>query len=257
MNIIAKIFIRLQNFCLKRIYIQKKYEDEQEQIFSNLGLDRKEGLTKLNNLKEKYSFIDKPMSSEHQTLFASLSIKEKILDILEIGTFDGTNAFLLSQLFLDANIDTIDLEESNKNFRESYGREDFEKFKIFCEERDKILKLSNNINFMKKNSINLTFTNKKYDLIWIDGAHGYPIATIDITNSLRLIKPGGIIICDDVWKTAPQKQDSIYNSIATFETLNALKDSNVINFELIFKRLDRENNSNHNFRKYIAYTKIS
>ena len=38
-----------------------------------------------------------------------------------------------------------------------------------------------------------------YDLIWIDGAHGYPIITIDIVNSLRIINPKGIILCDDIY----------------------------------------------------------
>ena len=32
----------------------------------------------------------------------------------------------------------------------------------------------------------------KYDLIWIDGYHGNPTVTIDLVNSIRLIKKTGI-----------------------------------------------------------------
>ena len=40
---------------------------------------------------------------------------------------------------------------------------------------------------------------KKYDLIWIDGAHGYPFITADIINSLKILNNSGIILCDDIF----------------------------------------------------------
>ena len=49
-----------------------------------------------------------------------------------------------------------------------------------------ILKQSDRIFFKQMNSINLFNHKKKYDLIWIDGAHGYPMVTTDIINSLKL-----------------------------------------------------------------------
>ena len=41
------------------------------------------------------------MSSEHEVFFSSLSLNKSnsINEILEIGTFDGFNALLLSKLF--------------------------------------------------------------------------------------------------------------------------------------------------------------
>ena len=36
------------------------------------------------------------------------------------------------------------------------------------------------------NSLELINHERTYDLIWIDGAHGYPMVCIDIINSLRL-----------------------------------------------------------------------
>jgi predicted O-methyltransferase YrrM len=252
-----KILLKLFGIYSKMNYSAQKYLEEQEKEFITLGLDRGKGLIKLNNLKDKYSCIEKPMSSEHQILFSSLSVKENILDVLEIGTFDGTNAFLLSKLFDKAKIETMDLNDEDPIFKETYGRKNINKFKDFCDQRNKILNQSNNINFIKKNSMKLIFSDKKYDLIWIDGAHGYPTAAIDITNCLRLVKPNGIIVCDDVWVNTPVNQDGTYNSVATFEVLTALKNAGIINFNLIYKRLDKENNAVKRLRKYIAYTKLN
>ena len=141
------------------------------------------------------------------------------------------------------------------SFKKFYNRNDNSKLKAFCEERDKILGLSENIIFKKLDSMNLIFSDEKYDLIWIDGAHGYPFVTIDIVNSIRMLNNNGLILCDDVWKDKPLNQDSMYNSIATFETLEKLKKSKIIEYDLIFKRLDKKNNCNSNLRKYIAVVK--
>ena len=58
------------------------------------------------------------MSSEHEVIFSSLSLNsnKSLTDILEIGTFDGYNSLLLSNLFPNSNIDTIDLPETDEDF---------------------------------------------------------------------------------------------------------------------------------------------
>ena len=56
--------------------------------------------------------------------FSSLSLNKnrEINDILEIGTFDGFNALLLSKLFTKTNIVTIDLPENSEDFVNFYDR---------------------------------------------------------------------------------------------------------------------------------------
>ena len=105
------------------------------------------------------------------------------------------------------------------------------------------------------NSLELTNSKNSYDMIWIDGAHGYPYVTIDIINSLRLLKKEGILICDDIWKSKPLDQDDTYHSIASYETLLALQKVKILNFKTIYKRLDKINNASEKFRKYIAIVK--
>ena len=104
----------------------------------------------------------------------------------------------------------------------------------------------------KKNSLSLSLESApKYDLIWVDGAHGYPTVAIDIANSLRLLNSRGILACDDVWTTTDE-DDSMYKSIATNQTLEALRHAKQIKFELILKRLGSDFSATTVRRKYIA-----
>ena len=104
------------------------------------------------------------------------------------------------------------------------------------------------------NSIKLYNSDKKFDLIWIDGAHGYPVVCMDIINSLRLLNNDGLIMCDDIYVNKI-KSDRMYNSNAAFETINELANEKIIEYKLIYKRLDIENNFNKDKRKFIAIFK--
>ena len=193
------------------------------------------------------------MSSEHETIFSSLSLSnnKSITDILEIGTFDGFNALLLSNLFPNSNIDTIDLPENDDDFINFYNRKD--NISKFIQNRNNFLSKNKNINFFPLNSLKLLNHKKKYDLIWIDGAHGYPMVCIDIINSLHILKENGLILCDDVYLNLNQNNsDNMYYSIASYETLNELKKQNLINFRLAYKRLNPKYNCIENTRKFIA-----
>ena len=130
------------------------------------------------------------------------------------------------QNYLKKNIDTIDLPENDENFINFYDRKN--KVNKFIQARDNILSKNEDIKFFTLNSLKLLNHKKKYDLIWIDGAHGYPIVCIDIINSLHLLNENGIIVCDDVHKNLNQiKSDKMYHSIAAYETLNELNKENL------------------------------
>lgn len=243
-----KFFIDLKK------YNKSEYEEKQNNIFKKINLNRSSGIEKLQSIKKKFDLkIQRSMSSEHEILFSSIAINDnyKIHKILEIGTFDGYNALLLSKIFPKAEIETIDLPSDNFNFRDSYQRSG--QIETFIKKRDETLAKSNNIIFNQINSIELINHNKKYDLIWIDGAHGYPVVCIDIINSLKLINDKGIILCDDVFLNLEiSKSDRMYNSLASYETLKVLADQKLIKLELIFKRLSSKDNCSNNQRKFIA-----
>jgi len=248
-----KVINKIISAYNKRIYDLKKFEKEQDKIFEYFSLDREKALHKLEKIKIQFPFLNRSMSSEHEVFFSALSLSyAHINNILEIGTHDGKNSLLLSLLFNKAEIDTIDLPKNSKNFIKFYNREN--NLFNFIESRDEILSKNNRIHFNEINSINLINSNKKYDLIWIDGAHGYPVVCIDILNSLKNIKTGGIIMCDDVFINKI-KSDKMYKSTAAFETLNELSMEKIINYKLIYKRLDCENNSDISSRKFIGVFK--
>jgi len=250
-----KILNKLNYYFSCKKYNQNFFEEEQNKIFEHFGLNRQEGIKKLISTKKDLHFKSRnsEMSSEHEVIFSSLSYSKNksFTDILEIGTFDGFNSLLLSNLFPNSNIDTIDLSETDDDFVNFYNRKD--NINKFIQDRNIILSKNKNINFSPLNSLKLLNYKKKYDLIWIDGAHGYPVVCIDIINSLHILKENGLILCDDVYlKLNQSNSDIMYSSIATYETLNELKKQDLINFRLIYKRLSAEHNCIENTRKFVA-----
>ena len=250
-----KILNKLNYYFSYKKYNQNSFEEEQNKIFEHFGLNRQEGIKKLLSTKKDLDFKlrNNGMSSEHEVIFSSLSNSKNksFTDILEIGTFDGFNSLLLSNLFPNSKIDTIDLSETDDDFVNFYNRKD--NINKFIQDRNIILSKNKNINFSPLNSLKLLNYKKKYDLIWIDGAHGYPVACIDIINSLHILKENGLILCDDVHlKLNQSNSDLMYSSIATYETLNELKKQDLINFRLIYKRLSAQHNCIENTRKFVA-----
>jgi len=222
-----------------------------------LSTDREKHIQHLNNALKDLGLLPydeaNGMYSEHLIIFSAMSNSDfKPKNILEIGTYDGKTAAILSKLFPYSNINTIDLNERDIMFKTTYNRDS--NINEFLNNRNNIIDNQKNINFIKSNSLQLTFSEKliNQDLIWVDGAHGYPIVTSDITNCLRLLNKGGILMCDDVWKKI-KENDKIYSSIATYETLSSYAEANIIDNIFFRKRLGKKYNGNY---KYISFTRF-
>jgi predicted O-methyltransferase YrrM len=97
-------------------------------------------------------------------------------------------------------------------------------------------------------SLNLFNSNEIFDLIWIDGAHGFPFVAIDITNALRMVNKNGIILCDDVFLSS-KNQNMMTESTATWITLQKYQESSNIKVDLFLKRISNKN------KKFIAFIK--
>ena len=194
------------------------------------------------------------MYSEHLIMFAAISETNlKIKNILEIGTFDGKTATILARLFPDSEINTIDLSDNDPVFINTYARK--KNAKEFIKKRNTLLSRFKRISFLQINSLELSLKNKlpKQDLIWVDGAHGYPIVVSDITNSIGLMHQESILMCDDIFKITT-KYDSLYESTAGFETLSAFRDSNILETHYFIKRIGRKFNSKY---KYISFSRLN
>jgi predicted O-methyltransferase YrrM len=254
-----KIFSKILNsirFRIKRKNYNKDFfVKDQNNRFKMLELDRETAILKLSKIKKKFEIFHRKMSSEHEILFSALSEKLQTnkFEILEIGTYDGINSYLLSLLFENSKITTMDLDDESEEFVKTYERN--KNLNSFIIKRNKIISEGKNIHFIKKNSIHLINSKNKFDLIWIDGAHGYPTVCMDIVNSLHVLKENGIVLCDDVFMTRPLNEDQTYRSIGAYQTLKALENEKLIELSFLYKRIDELNNCDPLRRKFIAFFK--
>ena len=224
----------------------------------NLKHNRNANIKYLDNVLErlgfkKYSEMD-GLYSEHLLIFASIAKSDyKINNILEIGTHNGRTSSILSKLFPKANITTIDLQDNNPTFKNTYKRD--KNLKLFIKKRNDLISQQKNVNFIQMNSLELTVANNnipKQDLIWVDGAHGYPIVSADITNSIRLMNNKTILMCDDIWMKT-KRNDNMYVSNAGYETLLSFGEAKIIKTFFFRKRIGKEFNGNY---KYISFSKL-
>ncbi len=238
-----------------KIYYQSRYNDKefnkyQTSLFIKYGIDHTEALKKLEKIRAEHEELKLKKNlahSEHQTFFSGLSeVNKNITKILEIGTFNAQNAFLLSVLFQNAQVTTVDLPNDSDDFKNSYKRNENVKLKAFLNERNNRINKRENLKLIEKSSVNLINFKDKFDLIWVDGAHFDPIVTMDIINSINLLNDDGLILCDDIHKS---------ENNATWRVINTLKEEAIIDYSLILKWLDPEHNANPNARSYISVIK--
>lgn len=261
-NLKTKIIRRLilLNYRLNKKYSSSHSQSlikQQTELFLSNNFDREEGIKLMNevclDLFNKEFNEDDGMFAEHLVLFAAISLSQNfnINNILEIGTFDGRTAAIFSRLFPNSSITTIDLEVDSENFIKTYDRS--LNYREFNHNRDSLLSNFQNVSFKELNSINLAnFKANSFDLIWIDGAHGYPIIAMDIINSIRLVNSDGIIMIDDVF-TKNQINHPFYKSIGAYESLLALQEAKSIDsFILFLKRVGYKHNINQS-KKYVGF----
>jgi hypothetical protein len=68
---------KIKFFLFKSKFNKKEIENKQNLIFNKLFLNRISGLKKLKILKNNNNLFYRDMSSEHEVLFSSLSIKNR------------------------------------------------------------------------------------------------------------------------------------------------------------------------------------
>ena len=118
--------------------------------------------------------------------------KNKIINILEIGSFEGRSTIFFLNYFSNCNITCVD------TWSGSHEQGDIKFEKIEKNFDKNIDKYSKRVKKIKKNSDTFFKQNSdKYDFIFIDGYHHANQVLRDGTNSLNCIKPGGYILFDD------------------------------------------------------------
>jgi len=234
---------------------QKQLNVKQAKFFEELGLNYIQARDKLNSLCQRLFQTNydsaNGMWSDHLIYFTALSAAGfKPRKILEIGTFKGETTKILAELFPESSIRTLDISKKEMLHKGIYLYAINSSMDLFEHRRHNIGNVSN-VDFNELNSLFLTLEIGEYDLIWLDGAHGYPIAAIDFTNCIRMLSRQGKLVCDDVYLNI-WKEDPNYFSKAIIDTLRAFSQAKIINYKMIFKRTDLENNIWKNQTKYVA-----
>tara|TARA_B110000090_G_C13252274_1_gene396914 strand:- start:31 stop:822 length:792 start_codon:yes stop_codon:yes gene_type:complete len=260
MKIIYKIrnfFLRLLNrFIIDKLlaavypfYFQKRDKNYNFNIFKKIGLTN--NVLQFSHNEKK---INNPKLSFHYDILFALGQKfrNKNINILEIGTYEGEFTNFLSNVFPDGNIFTLDLPLDDEKFKEDYGRADEKKLNEHLKLRNKNLSCDN-IFFEEIDSLNLLskFKEKKFDIIWIDGDHHAPQVQFDIFQAIKLSSLGTIILVDDIIKN---NYSNKYTSGESFQTIEYLGRKNCLKTEYFLKRIFY---SNLVLKKYISYSVVN
>lgn len=125
--------------------------------------------------------------------------KNKPLNILEIGAFEGKSTVWLIDTYLShlkSRITVVDPYLTTDTTTNVIDKT-FDLFK----KNIKLSKYPSKVNFIRDLSINvlphLLIDNEKFDLIFIDGSHLRRDVIVDLVMSWKLVKPKGFIVMDD------------------------------------------------------------
>ena len=139
----------------------------------------------------------------------NLKKKDKVIEILEIGSYCGESVLLIGNHLKKKNITfkitCVDLwnifpAERTNYFSQGKINKNLKNGKIFNLFKYNLRKsnLLKNVKFIKGNSNKiLKKIKKKFHFIFIDGSHSYNYVCNDIKYSMRLLKNHGILTGDD------------------------------------------------------------
>lgn len=144
-----------------------------------------------------------------------------IRNILEIGTGMGDNANLLAKLVPEAVVHTIDLPSTDPNFINSSARDPVWRKCLKEGTIDEDCRFYQNLNVPNiksylRNSLHLNsifdFEKKRFELIWMDGAHWYPAVAWDFAFAYNSLSADGVIFIDD-WTVADKNKSPLTGRI--------------------------------------------
>ena len=261
MIIIKKIFKRFREIYstlyANYLFDLDKVKVKESIIFDKIGIDEKKSETHLNKILNKKigRNYNPELDSVHWKLFSGISlIKNDVKEILEIGTYDGFFTKILSELFPEAKINTVDLPVNDPLMNDFYGRNNDSLLNKFLQTQ-KSNTDSGNINTIKTNSFffnSVVKSNLKFDLIWVDGGHLYPEIAWDLCNAYNRLNSNGLMLCDDIIMLNNSFKTK-YVSNESWKVLNYI-DDRIDDKNLYFlKRYDGKSYCYDFSRKYVSY----
>lgn len=162
--------------------------NEVQSFCSEFGFSLEKAEKRLSNIDE-FEF----QKAFPTVYFAVVShVLESATDILEIGTACGNTARILSKLFPETSIYTVDLPDIDPDYSTTAWRRNA--LDLFEENMSR-----DNVHFIASNTLLLPLVDlpKKFDLVYIDGGHHHPIVGCDTMYSYSRLRKGGFIFMHD------------------------------------------------------------
>lgn len=241
----------LANYDLAAVQAEERVK------FESAGFDREAGRERLDAVLlslsgQRFDHVA-GTDSVHWLLFACLSLTDwgrDVRDILEIGTFRGKTTVILKALFPQAQIVTCDLPDDDPILASSYRRDDPAALAEYKQMRDSRVN-QDGIQFVQANSFFLPQAAPgPYDLVWMDGGHLYPEVAWDMCNAWHMCRPGGMILCDDVY-TDPKGGDGYASSVG-LDVINYLAQRTPVDVTHFIKRENPVWSADKRQRKYVS-----
>jgi predicted O-methyltransferase YrrM len=170
-----------------------------------------------------------------ELIIISKLIKEKgPQNIFEIGTFAGRTTFTMAlNSTEETKIFTLDLPENKNNTNVSDGDKKFTPGTRETGWRFIRTKSAKKITQLWGDSATFDYStySKKFDLIFIDGAHTYEYVLSDSNNAIEILKDNGIILWHDYsasWPGVVQALNELYKKNASFKNIMHIRGTSLV-----------------------------
>ena len=235
--ILKNLHYLFRRSVLNRIYIKFSYIKESAKdfdinlisvikkvIYSEVLNKKNEFLIKKyqNYIHNKYKFsYDDWFSSNYniwQKLFNDKNLRNKKINYLEIGSFEGRSTIFVAESLIKANLYIVDTFKGS----DEHNKIDFNL--VYKNFKDNTKYFSKRLTISRMSSKKFFKINKnKFNLIYIDGSHFSDDVKNDFNNSLKIANKDCIIILDDLlWNFYKKKENNPISGI--FPILSKNKD---------------------------------
>jgi len=179
---------------------------------------------------EKLNFIDNDWFVEKTPILINyfeknMHEKKRIIDVLEIGSYEGRSSVFFLNYFDNINLSCVDTWEGSDEHDKKIMQNIEKNFDYNTKKNSaQLRKFKNNSDdFFKKN-------NELYDLIYIDGSHHYEQVIKDSINSDKFLRLNGFLLFDD-YNFIYGNYDKNKNAASA---INSFLENNQSKYEIIY-----------------------